>query len=431
MLIRSAICLFTLLVLSWSCHARLPSQAPYLSPPDPNHYQIIEVSSAQALIDALWNLQSRQAVMIQPGVYNLASVDFPNGVDGRLSVGRFGRPMINDVLIRGATNNPADVIIHGAGMSNAIVPHGFQIATAEEVTIANLSIGEVYFHAIDIQGPQGANNILIYNVHAFDAGQQIIKGNTAAASDVRIEYSAVYYNGDGAIVHPATGTCYTNGIDTTGGDRWIIRDSHIHNIRCQNGALAGPAILLWRGASNSLVERNLLTDSSRGIYLGLQASHNGGPDHVGGIVRNNVITWDADAGYSVDTGIYTTSLGAAILHNTVLIRGHYQNAIEVRFDSASSVDVNGNATDAAIRARNGGSPTLLGNQQEVEEQWFVDAPGGDLTPRQDASALVSAIATDHRASDDFHARLRRAPPGLTEIGAVSLPALFADRFEQY
>ena len=53
-------------------------------------------------------------------------------------------------------------------------------------TIADLSIGEVYYHAVAIQGDQGARDVRIYHVRAFDAGQQVIKGSTDGADAVTI-----------------------------------------------------------------------------------------------------------------------------------------------------------------------------------------------------------------------------------------------------
>ena len=82
--------------------ARLPQNAPPLPAPD-NSYAIVNVSTAQQLADACWNLTSNQAIVIAAGTYNLASVNFPNGVDGRLTVGHYGAAPISHIQIRGAT----------------------------------------------------------------------------------------------------------------------------------------------------------------------------------------------------------------------------------------------------------------------------------------------------------------------------------------
>ena len=216
-----------------------------MPPPDPSIYSIVEVDTAQELADACWNLASYQAIVIQPGTYDLSSVTFPNGVDGRLAVGRFGATPVENVQIRGATGDPSDVVLVGAGMLDVSVPFGFQIATATDVLIADLSVSDVYYHAISIQGEQVASRIHLYNLRLFDAGQQIIKGTSGGGDgveDVLIEYSELFFTA-GAVVHPEgspPNTCYTNAIDALEAERWIIRDNLIHDIRCQNLALAGP-----------------------------------------------------------------------------------------------------------------------------------------------------------------------------------------------
>jgi len=405
-----------------------PEQAPPLPPPDPDQYSIVHVATAQALANACWNLTSNRAIVIEPGTYDLSTVTFPNGVDGRLTVGRFGATPITNIQIRGATNNPGDVVIHGAGMLEPIVPYGFQLFTARDVTIANLSIGRVYYHAIGIEGVQGARNVRVYNVRAFDAGQQIIKGSGAGADDVLIEFADVYYT-QGALAHPhgsPPNSCYTNGIDVTGGHRWIIRDSRIARIRCQNNALAGPAILIWQGSSDTLIERSTIVDSSRGIALGLIGS----ADHAGGIVRNNVVRWNPAAGYAVDVPIYTTSPGARILHNSVLTRGRYGNAIEVRFAGASNVTVAGNLTDAAIAGRDGAVPVQGVNETTAQPGWFVDESSADMRLTALATLALNRMARRADASDDFQTQVRRAPPALTDLGALEFNDLvFADGFD--
>jgi hypothetical protein len=403
-----------------------PRSAVALPPPDPEVYEIIHVATAQALAEAAWNLRSHQAIMIAPGDYALAEVNYPNGVDGRLTVGRFGAAPIHDVQIRGATGRREDVVLRGAGMLDTRVPYGIQIFTASAVTLADFSVGDVYYHAIGIQGTQGAREVLIHNLRAFDAGQQIIKGSGAGADDVRVQYTLVEYS-EGAIVHPEgspPNSCYTNGIDVTGGQRWWIRDSVIRRVRCRNGALAGPSILVWQGAQDTVVERNLILDSSRGISLGLVSAS----DHSGGVVRNNLIRWDPQAAYAVDVPIYTTSPNARILHNTVLTRGRYGNAIEVRFAGASGVEVAHNLLDAAIQARNGATPSLVDNLATAQPNWFLDEDAGDLRLSATGLQFVPPLSRRSDVADDCLAEPRQAR---TELGACARDRqrLFADGFE--
>lgn len=406
--------------------ARLPLAAPPLPPPDPGNYAIVEVDTAQELADACWNLASDQAIVIAPGTYDLASVIFPNGVDGRLTVGRYGAPPIDHLQIRGATGDPADVVLLGAGMLDPIVPFGLQVFTATDVLIADLSVGEVYYHAIAIQGDQGAERVRLYNVRAFDAGQQIVKGSGAGADDVVIEWSEIFYTA-GAIEHPEgspPGSCYTNGIDALGVSGWIVRDSFIHDIWCQNGELAGPAILVWQGSSSTLVERNLLLDCARGPHLGL-----GPGDHVGGVVRNNFIRWDPAAAYVADVGIYTVSPGSLILHNSVLTRGNYPNAVEVRFASSTGVEVRNNLLDAAVAARDGALPVTSDNLSGALPEWFVAESAGDLHLTALAEAAIDQVSRLADAGDDFEGWLRPAAANAADIGAAEYEHLFRDGFE--
>ncbi len=425
--------LFPLVIAGWmlataSTEGRVPADAPGLPPPDPGIFTIIEVSTAQALADACWNLQSGEAVVIAPGTYDLASVAFPNGVDGRLTVGRFGAPAISNIQIRGATGDPEDVTILGVGMLDPIVPFGFQVFTATDVLIADLSIGNVYYHSVAIQGDQGAARVRLYHSRFFDAGQQIVKG-PGGAPDVVIEYSEIFYTA-GAVVHPEgspPNSCYTNGIDALGASGWVIRDNLIRGIKCQNLDLAGPAILMWGDTSDTLVEGNTLLDSSRGIHLGLLEG-----DHSGGMVRNNFIRWDPEAPYPVDVGIYTTSSGARIVHNTVLTQGLYPNAIEVRYATTSGVLVQHNLSDGAIEPRNGAEPILIDNSVDAQPDWFVDEAAGNLRLVPQATAAIDQVTRTPDAVYDFDAHLRPGDAGATDLGGAELAAeaaVFADGFE--
>lgn len=417
-----------LLLLTFSIgshsHALTPADAPPLPPPA--GLTVVNVATAQALADACWNLTSNTAIVIAPGDYDLASVTFPNGVDGRLTVGRFGAVPISNIQIRGATGNPADVRLHGAGMLNPIVPFGLQIFTATDVTIADLSVDSVYYHAVMVSGNQGAQRIRLYNLRLYDAGQQIIKG-TAGGDDVTIEYSELYYTA-GAVVHPEgspPNSCYTNAIDGVNTDRWVVKDNLIRDIRCQNNALAGPSVLLWQGSQDTVVERNTIIDSSRGISLGLVSAS----DHSGGIVRNNFIRWDPGASYAVDVPIYVASSNARVLHNTALTAGAYPNAIEVRYTGANN-QVRNNLLDAAVALRNGAQAAQSGNLNSAQNGWFVDPVAGDLHLTALALPAIAAGTPLPDVVDDFDTQAR--PGAAVDLGADQWQpgdSLHADGFE--
>jgi len=419
-----------LLVAAGAAHARLPADAPPLPPPDPGVFTVVQVDTVQELADACWNLASNQAIVVAPGTYDLTDHVFPNGVDGRLTVGRYGAAPISNIQIRGATGRPEDVVILGGGMDDDTVPFGFQVFTATDVIIADLSVGQVYYHAVAIQNDQGATRVTLRHCRLFDAGQQVVKGNRGAnpgAEDVVVEYCEVFLTA-GAIHHPDLGYCYTNGVDAVGGRRWVIRDNLIRGFWCQDGTLAGPAILMWQGSLDTVVERNTILDSSRGVALGLVSSS----DHSGGVVRNNFIRWSPGAPYDVDVAVSTTSPGSKVLHNTVLTHGLYQPngpvAVEVRFAGATGVEVRANLMDAGVWPRDA-TPLVVDNLTTADPAWFADEAAGDLhlLPTAPALDLVNRLAD---CVDDFDATQRPTAAGAADVGGDEVGApLYADDFE--
>src|SRR4051794_14726997 len=123
--------------------------APSLGSPPAPSTSVIWVNTAAALQNAVANLQSGQTVVIQKGTYNLSnSLTIANGSN------------ITNVTIRGETDNFNDVVLLGKGMDNASygsVPSGISVYNAQNVTIADLSIGGVYYHPIEIKGEAGAS----------------------------------------------------------------------------------------------------------------------------------------------------------------------------------------------------------------------------------------------------------------------------------
>ncbi len=418
---------FMLALFTPSAHARLPSDAPPLPPP--SGMTIVNVSTAQELADACWNLASNEAIVVAPGTYHLDDVDFPNGVDGRLTVGHFGAAPISNIEIRGATGNPADVVILGAGMLDATVPFGFQVFTATDVTIADLSIGNVYYHALAVQGDQGAQRVRVHHARLFDAGPADRQGRARRGQrDDRI-FRAVPERRRGQssrrlaarqLLHERDRRRRRRALDRARqpDPRHLVPGSHARGSR--RAALAG--------SSDTIVERNTILDSSRGISLGLT----GADDHSGGYARNNFIRWDADAPYAIDVPIYTTSPNSAILQNTALTLGRYANAVEVRFAGATGVRVENNLLDAAIRARDGATPTLAGNLLDAMPAWFVDVGSGDLHLSAAATPAIDQGTRLDGANDDFDAQARPDGTGQADIGAderAAGDAIFADGFD--
>jgi hypothetical protein len=366
---------------------------------------VVSVATDAQLQAAVGALTSGTTIVIQPGTYSLSSTLVLNSG-------------VQDVGIRGATDACDDVVLVGRGMTNATygnVPHGIWIGNAQRVLIANLTIRDVYYHPIQLDPNAGAQAPHLYNVHLINAGEQFVKSSasttgTVGVNDGIVEYSIMEYTATAP-------TNYTNGVDVHQGARWTIRHNLFRNIVAPAGQLAGPAVLLWNGSSDSVVEANLFLNVQYGIALGLDPTK--ADDHLRGIVRNNFFYRDRTQ--SGDVGItINNSIGSKVLNNTVLMSGTYPNAIEYRFPPTAGVDIRYNLTDAAVQARDGATGTVASNVTTAQPSWFVNAPGGDLHLTASATLAIDKAQPHPDVLTDYDGQAR-------PIG--SAPDIGADEFE--
>ncbi|PYR23711.1 MAG: hypothetical protein DMF94_00480 [Acidobacteria bacterium] len=282
-----------------------------------------------------------------------------------------GRP---GLVLRGQTGNRSKVVIRGAGMADTRVGVAIGVS-APRVTIADLTVGYVGYHGIQIRGELGASNTAVHNVHVIDTGQQLLKGSTGA--------QAVY--ADNCIVACSTfeytdhaPSDYTNGVDVLAGKGWTVRDSTFKRIRGPESAgwAAGPAVLFWANSQDTIIERNTILDSFRGIALGLGPGASSLPrdgerrfDHQGGVIRDNVISNRAQW---ADEGIEANAArDVSIDSNTVMVEGQLGWSISVRFPTTTG-RVRNNLTNRRILFRNGGQAVLDGNVVADRPDWLLD-----------------------------------------------------------
>ena len=172
----------------------LPPSAPPLPAPTG---QVISVSTVSELQAAVNGLASGQTILIQPGTYRLTQ-------ELRF---RFG---VTNVALRGATNNRDDVVILGSGMGTQGVNIAVKVEDAQDVLLANFSVGQAYWHPIQLKGEMGAERVHIYNVRLFDAGQQFLKStvdfnNPNGVDGVTVEYLAFRVHQDWSRLRVHTG----------------------------------------------------------------------------------------------------------------------------------------------------------------------------------------------------------------------------------
>jgi Dockerin type I domain len=354
----------------------MPAAAPSLGAPPPPSANVIWVNTVGQLQNAVQNLQSDQTIVVQPGTYQI-NVPLYVGLAHQVS----------NVMIRGSTDNFNDVVIRGAGMDNNAVTYGFGFFNAQDVTVANLSVGAVYFDAIDLKGDAGAARIHLYHDRLFDTGEQIIKSNpgpSGGANDCTVEYCLVEYTNGPSTIDHGGGTGYTNGISAHTVNGWQIRNNLFRNFHTPDSVanLWNPVVLMWNHSLNTVVEGNTFIDSDRAIALGLidQAT---GFDHQGGVARNNFVyqrpglfSASRHAGSDGQIIVYD-SPGTQVYHNTVMTSGNSVFSVEVRWANTGVVFSN-NLADAPLHARDGGVFTGGANYLSATTGMFVNAANADL-----------------------------------------------------
>ncbi len=358
---------------------------------------IITVNTEAALQNAVRTLTSNTTIVIAPGTYVLTSTLYVKG------------PLSN-VTLRGASDDAGAVVLVGPGMNRAdygAVPFGIWTGFGVDgITIANLTIRDIYYHPIILNPP--TQRPRIYNVHLIDAGQQFVKVNPGSTSinDGILEYSIVEFTTTARDTYP-------EGIDIHAGANWIIRHNLFRNIVAPDGAIAGPAVLSWRGASNTITEGNTFINCSRGVMYGVSDYLT--PSHRGGIIRNNMFYRASHQ--PGDVGIMLTdSPGSHILNNTVLTSGTYPNAIEYRYASTQGGLIVNNLVDGVIQARNGATATVRRNLENTGRHLLADANGADLHLAASASIAIDQGEPLVDVTEDWDGQSRLA--GLSyDIGA--------------
>jgi Right handed beta helix region len=356
------------------------------APPKSKHH--VGVKDVAELRAAVGRAQPGWTILLRDGIYQLDQPLFIH---------------VPDLVIRGLSGNRSKVVIRGSGMTEGRVGVALSV-DAPRVVLADFSVGWTGFHAIQIRGEAAASDAVIHNVLLADTGQQLLKGSTdfkGKTADRGLVACSVFKYTDHA---PSD---YTNGVDVLNAKNWVVRDNYFYQIRGpREGYVCGPAILMWNGAQNSLIERNLILDCYRGITIGLVEQKKPKPedqregiahDHEGGIVRNNLVVnrnaW-ADEGISAND-----CPDVRIEHNTVLVSGYVKWSIAARF-SATNALVRNNLTNFPIISRDGGKLEQAGNVISAQSDWFTDPVRGVLRlARSDLPAIDAGVAIEGFPTD--------------------------------
>lgn len=371
--------------------------------------RVVTVDSERELYSALARLRNNTTIAIEPGHYNLTDV---------IAI------TADDVTIRGTVNDCSAVELIGPGMENKNrggLDNAFWI-NAKNTTIANLSVGDVYFHTVQIHNQAYAPKI--YNVRMFNAGQQFVKSNPVefgvGVDDGVVEYSVMEYTDNPPVTdHNGSGTGYTNGVDVHAGSGWRISNNRFSNFHTPDNVdhLWNAAVLAWNGASDTITENNVFIDVDRAVAYGL---NDRGFDHSGGIIRNNmvVMTPNLYSEYRASIAdapiVLWDSPDTKVLHNTILSSGNTPLAIELRF-SSDNVEIANNIADAPVSHRDEKPFLSKNNLSTAEPNWFMNPAIGNLRLRPEESPPLNQTRRHKQAMYD--ADRQKRPVSRVDLGA--------------
>lgn len=305
--------------------------------------RIVHVKSVEELQKAISNSRVNDEIVLADGLYKVPGSIWINA---------------ENLTIRGKNQNAEKVVIRGPGLSEK--GEGF-VLNAKGISLANLTIEGFRDHGVHIKGGK-AEDTYLYNLKIFDIGTQLIKG-----SNSKVPHGGIIACSKIGYKNGAKGD-YINGIDIQGARNWFIRDNIIYDIWGEgNGCTVdtgcgrhyrggGPALLLWRNASNNHIIRNYFVNNFRSIALGF------GTDYFGGEIRNNLIirTKASQNGISGDMGISLDKAKNVLVRNNIVLftdkNDRYPGAIEIR--NSQRIQVIDNRIDRRLSKR-GENKTLF------------------------------------------------------------------------
>lgn len=395
----------------------------------PAPLRTVRVANTAQLADAMASAQPGDLILLAPGTY-------PVGDKLRASrAGSADHPIVVKAETQGTTvleSNTPEMIAVSAPYWR------FENLEARGVC-ANDDDCEHAFHIT------GAAHFLVIRGNTLRDFNAQIKANGDTGlpdrpypNDVRIENNTIIDSSPRHTANPV------DKIDVVGGRRWVIRGNFIADFEKDGGNGVSYGAFLKGHSYDGLMENNIVACSlnhSGGARIGLSfggggtggdvcEEHDCSIEHVGGIMRNNLIV------NCSDVGIYLNNAQSSVLlHNTL----SNTSGIDVRFAN-SSADARGNLIfGGAIRNRDGGISTSTGNLTATLADlasWFVNASSGDFSLRDGQSFVDRGPTLPSPLNGDLCASDTRQN-GKADLGAIeyapagtSCPALIKSIFDR-
>lgn len=356
----------------------------------------INVSTYLELLAACQSARPNDTIVLAPGTYTIT------GASRIMIANRLG-----PVLVKGATGNPADVIVEGKGQDDQSVQMVFDLDNSPRWTFQNLTTRNSYYHGFKFNG--SSTDCVLRNVVMRDHGESGVKGTSNPAAGVYPDRLLVERCDIGFSTGRGGTRSVVEGIDGVGVNGWIIRNSRFVNV--VHPTSVAYAVFTKGNSSNTIIEANRFENCDIGASFG--GGGTGAPyfrdndrtyEHRGGIIRNNVFIRCPDAAVYINKG-----QNCKVYNNTLF---ECSLSIQLRFAQSSGWVRNNlvkpalsNPNEPALRARDGA--VLLADEANriTDGADFVRGSGKDAqidvhlrpgSPSIDAGASLKAdVAHDY------------------------------------
>ncbi len=259
-----------------------------------SHAETIAVSDFAGLLAACGNAKAGDEIVIAKGVYTIT------GKSRILIANRQG-----PVIVRGATGNPADVIIEGAGQDDESVQTVFELSASPGWTFQDLTTRHSYYHGFKFNS--SSTDCVLRNVVMRDHGESGVKG-TSDPSKGEYPDRLLVEKCDIGFTKPEGGTrSVVEGIDGVAVKGWIIRDNLFINI--QKGGKPAYGAFTKGNSLETIIERNRFENCFIGASFGGGGT---GPmffrdddrslEHRWGVIRDNTFINCTDAAIYINKG---------------------------------------------------------------------------------------------------------------------------------
>lgn len=365
----------------------------------------VTVSSAPELLTAIRQAQPGHLIRLAPGRYRTPL---------RFTAENSGSSEAPVTIT--ARDGPNTVVIDGAGSEITVKFNGARYIKLQTLDITGGGKHGVFFdngaHDISVDGNR------IYDNHADRPlnSHAEVKGSgrkNRGTRKITISRNEIFHN-----THPPGGNF--QGIDCNFCEAYRIADNYLHDIRRPTIELhsrydRGSCIQMKSGSRNTIIERNRIERCHIGIVFGGEGLSS--PEHIGGSVRNNLISDSAEIGIAV-----VNAVDGDISHNTVVGEAEaIRVAADGRFpDGKTDINIANNILNRAIHRETGQSISANANivvGSEKTHDLFRDAAQGDYRLKRSAATAIDRAAVIPKPVRVDFSRTPRPYGAAADIGA--------------